>query len=1393
MSAPLQLSMGIEASHRNQSLFSDHYLNTLLPTDPRWNAALPEAQAFLAWLQDLYRREQNHLAGYNESQLEEHWFKPILSQLGHVFEPQAGVPGLDRGIKYPDYVFFPSEAARQSAVSAQKTGDYAAQALAVGEVKAWDVPLGKRQKGGGASFDAQNPSFQIDYYLRATGLKWGILSNGRLWRLVHADSSYRLSIYYEVDLVDLLSRADASAVRYFTLFFRQAAFRPDAQRRLFLADALAASKAYALALEEDLQHNVYQALEKLVQGFLDLPGNGLGQADLRQIYENSLYLLYRLLFILYGESWGLLPIHNPAYRDHYSLHRLKREFAGLASPPAPMTQKYWGDMQQLFQIINGDNAALNQHLGVPRYNGRLFDPEQHSFLAQKGVGDRALVEAVNLLSQRQGEGGRREFVDYRTLGVRQLGSIYEGLLEYQPRYADRPMAAVRDGKGERWVAEAESVRPLGSPKTPRVSPKVIERREAGQVYLETDRGERKATGSYYTPQYIVEYIVDNTLGPLVEEARERVKARAKGARGKAARARAEQSFVEEILSLKALDPAMGSGHFLVEATEYLARALATDPYVETEAPAEEDLIHWKRRVVERCIYGVDRNPLAVELAKLSLWLATVAADRPLSFLDHHLQCGDSLVGAWAADLGWAPPVILSKKAQKQLEAQKAGQVNMFEYLLSQQLPVMLGKVLEITEVESDSYETVQAKEAADQAVRELKAPFQAVADLWVSAYFVPEGGSGHEFTPGEYEEALGLIGKPGELLALPAVQQAREMGDERRFFHWELAFPEVFYDQNGQPLHDKAGFDAVVGNPPYLTTGTLRSVDMSVWQYYKTHYVSASSGKFDIYLPFLERAWNLIGKSGRVGYILPNKWLKSDAGTPLRKLLVEERAIESVTDFSARQVFEGITTYTCICILSGQEKASLRYTEADLPLSPHKLSWFDVSYQRIGAEPWSPGSFLWTRFDNKQFLTLEQIATVFVGTSTNADDVFILERAQIEGKILRSYSSEEGHFVELEPEICVPFLRGKDISRYDIANASVVVLFPYNRGTPGAELIAAEVLSSRYPMAWNYLNRHRSKLEARENGRWKGADDWYCHAYPRNHGQIQLPKLLTPDICNYGQWVLDPEGKYHCLNTVYGVSELRFGYGLSFLLAALNSKPFEHFMRLHSVDLRGGYYRVTKNFMSAFPIPRIAFTAPADVRARLAEEGRRLYQSRLPAVGRGLKGFERVLGFVEQQLSQEPERADVIHDLLAYLAEQMMEMNKRKQAAVEAFWLDLEGVTEPATFETLRNKGKQEATLWKRSEACRPFVNPESHATRSLEESLAWDEEAFKAFVKALARNVEGLSRLVRVYQAHSPAYQELISRLEATDRLIDQIVYRLYGLTQEEIMVVEGRQPEGN
>ena len=1359
MNVSLQLTIGMGAAHRNQYLFSDHYLNNLLPNDPRWSVAPPEAETFLAWLQNLYAREQAQFSHYNESSLEDHWFKPILTQLSHTFERQASIPSLEAGVNRPDYVFFPDEATRQAAVSAQRTEDYTADALAVGEVKRWDTALSKKRKGGGASFEAQNPSWQIDYYVRATSLDWGILSNGRLWRLVHKDSSQRLSIYYEVDLVDLLSRGDAGAMRYFTLFFRQAAFRPDAQGRIFLDDALAASNAYAVALEEDLEQNVYQALEHLMQGFLDLSANHLGPDDLRAIYDNSLYLLYRLLFILYGESRGLLPLQDDQYRTNYSLTRIKEDIVGIELLPAPMTTLYWGRLQNLFHIINGDEAELNRYLGVPRYNGRLFDPEQHPFLEEKAVGDRALIEAIDLLSRRVTEAGR-EFADYRTLGVRHLGSIYEGLLEYQPRYASEPMAAIRDRKGGRWVKADDAPDDAN----------VIERRDTGQVYLETDRGERKATGSYYTPQYIVEYIVENTVGPLVAEAVERVKARAKAAKGKAARAKAGQSLVDEILNLKVLDPAMGSGHFLVEATESLALALATDPYVEAEAPAEEDLTYWKRRVVERCIYGVDKNPLAVELAKLSLWLATVAADRPLSFLDHHLRCGDSLIGARVEDLGGVPPVMLNKKILRERETRyNAGvrQANLFETRLVEKLPVVMGRILEITEVESKDYDTVRAKEAADQAVQQLKAPFKAVADLWVSAYF------GNKFIAGEYDEALMQIGQPAALLALPAVQRAQALANEHRFFHWELAFPEVFYNEHGLRLGEQAGFDVVVGNPPYVRVQEIPHSDVD---YYKSTFRTAHR-RIDISVLFFEDAVRLISHQGRAAYISSTQFFNTEYGRKLRRLLLEN-TIHLVVDFGSLPVFEEATTYAGIIVFSRGEPAPFLYHEIkELPTAERAdlcpINGFEIDPQYFSDDPWeladAPSRRLLHKLrESAVFIRLSECAETWGGVITGKDEIFNLDQATIDEW-------------DLETDILLPLVRSPGVQRWFV-QPSMWLLYPYEHLETGeTRLVQESRLQRDFPNAYAYLKAHEDELRERKDSRKKvgDADDWYKIIRYGSFSLFESEKILTPGESITNSFGVDSSQAAFSFARVYAV--IAKAVNTNFLAALLNSSILKFALHAICPLKRGGYYTYSSTYLAEAPIRRIEFTTPADERKALLEDAVEYYLAYLEH-GEDVM----IRAFVAARLEAEPEQADVVHDLLARLAGQMIEVHKEKQSRVEAFWLDLEGVTDAETFETLRNKGKWERTLWGKSKACRPFVDEESRSTRRLDESLCWNEEAFKVFVKALVSKVQGLSDLVGVYRTHSPAYRKLVTRIEATDRLIDQIVYQLYGLTEEEVALIE-------
>jgi hypothetical protein len=213
------------------------------------------------------------------------------------------------------------------------------------------------------------------------------------------------------------------------------------------------------------------------------------------------------------------------------------------------------------------------------------------------------------------------------------------------------------------------------------------------------------------------------------------------------------------------------------------------------------------------------------------------------------------------------------------------------------------------------------------------------------------------------------------------------------------------------------------------------------------------------------------------------------------------------------------------------------------------------------------------------------------------------------------------------------------------------------------------------------------------------------------------------------------------------------------------------FLQQTGTNLRGGYFRMKTAYLNPFPIPRIDFTTPAAERAALVEQAIARYEDALTT------------GRSDDETTGLP--TDVIHDLLAHLAERMIALNREKQQRIDAFYLDLEGVTDADTYAKLQ-KGKQGRTLW-RAEACRPYVEEGSYTTHSLEESLGWTEDAYKVFVKKLAGKVSGFSDLVGAYRDHAPAYAALVQRIAATDRIIDRIVYQLYGLTEEEIAIVEG------
>ena len=320
-----QLPLALAQRHHNRQLFADRYLDETLPRRNAWLDLIDEAAPVLAQVRALLIA---FTPSTNESQTERELVRPVLELLGHTFEVQASLR-TPKGTKKPDYLFYRDLAALNANKNRVLTDADLGAALAVGDAKYWERKLDVSSQGESDEIN-KVPADQIAFYMRHSGLAWGLLTNGRRWRLYHKETVEKQDRFYEVDLQELAEANDPEAFLYFYAFFRRAAFAPAVGDALTLNGMLRESVDYARGVSESLKTQVFDALRHLAQGFLDSPRNRLEPtpAMLREIYSNSLIVLYRLLFVLYAEARELLPLReSPGYRDEYSLYAVVRDVA----------------------------------------------------------------------------------------------------------------------------------------------------------------------------------------------------------------------------------------------------------------------------------------------------------------------------------------------------------------------------------------------------------------------------------------------------------------------------------------------------------------------------------------------------------------------------------------------------------------------------------------------------------------------------------------------------------------------------------------------------------------------------------------------------------------------------------------------------------------------------------------------------------------------------------------------------------------------------------------------------------------------------------------------------------------------------------------------------------
>ncbi|PDW02984.1 Eco57I restriction-modification methylase domain-containing protein [Candidatus Viridilinea mediisalina] len=1289
-------------AHHNQQLFSDYYLNYILPTYADWRLLVDKAAVLLEQLQEIWAA---FVPGGNEAQTEDDLIKPVLQALGHTFEIQAALRTPD-GTKKPDYIFYRDAAARDALKGATLDDTLPTHGcIAVGDAKYWDRPLDMTLKlKSGDAFSNKNPAFQIHFYMQHSGAEWGILTNGRLWRLYHKETAHKLDRYYEIDLPALLKRNDPRAFLYFYAFFHRSAFD---DHPLGLRTLLRASTEFARGISDNLKEQVYDALRCIAQGFLDYPPNRLGYdpATLRTIYDHSLIVLYRLLFIFYAEARDLLSLHvSKQYRKFYSLNAMKREIVNHDVDLLPDSATYWPRLRTLFNFINQGSPPLN----IAIFNGGLFDPAKYPFLEEKSVGDGRLIQAIDMLARVDGK-----FIDYRDLAERHLGTIYEGLLEFH-------LEAI--APEQQWI-----------------------------VALLNDKGERKTTGSYYTPDYIVKYIVDQTVGPALRRA-------VAGLEDDAAKLRA-------VLKLNLCDPAMGSGHFLVEATEYIARFLVDLALTPEEGTNEADLAYWKRRVAQSCIYGVDLNPLAVDLAKLSLWLATVAQDRPLSFLDHHLRCGNALIGARLADLDVGPATPQPTKAKR--ATTPTAQLALFsDEDFRRSISSAVDSMWLIETKEGNTVDEVKEQERIYLELRStLTRKYGRLANLATAKHFGLN-------VPPELSNPLSDYASGRAMAALKEIddllQQADAIAAERRFFHWELEFPEVFFDRHGTPLGDAAGFDVVVGNPPYANAWSMTRVDSrsrQVIEVFLNKY-NLLEGHWDLYTAFIVKTFDLLKLMGWHSFIIPDAFAREKYAKSLREHILRSVKICEIMHFEGLNVFKEVSRHCIIYVIRNEKPDPDTTARVVSPLEVDQLLKIEGT---ILQQEWLQHESSQIRLNLAQGQIRNLITKMAHSAIRIGEFCYVMVGATTHSRDKKSFKKND--IVTKEP-------RGNAKKFFDGSNMS------------------------RYRIVWDgrYIDYRKDEMYG-----------------PRVPKLFESPKIVIRDVTGANETLLvsyDDEGLYcdhlvtcvtyyenlegtDALTSFQGYSRLSKPYpALQYVTALVASRAMTWYFRevFATSTLQGSYSHTYPQQIRAFPIRRIAFTTPDAERAARCADGLALY-----AAGQHTE----LLHFCKERLAADPEQSDVVHDLLAHLAQQMLDLHTQRAGALEDLLLDLEGVLEPEFLERLARlytpprpppQGDKAVTARQSKYAAALAAATQQLgdlATRPLElrdDIGALSEAQWKWLLKErLKHKLGSMAELVKVYRTRQPAIAALDQRIAATDHLIDQIVYALYGLSDEEIALVEG------
>jgi len=768
----------------------------------------------------------------------------------------------------------------------------------------------------GRGIKAMAPHDMLQRYLNLSNdHSWGLLSDGVYLRLLRDYYHTYTRGYTEFDLQGIFSTRDYASFRaMFRLLHASRFIIPEGEEQAPIDELYEDALAMGVAVGKDLRDNVQKAIETMGNGFLQSTPRLFNQLSARhdgahELYHEILVTIYRILFLLFAEQRGMLPGRGSVYIEEFSL----TAFRTLAESPQgdDSNVDLWEKLKTTFAMIEHGVEELD----IFPYNGALFSLSRTPLLtppdnqeSPRCRNDALLTTIRHLTTVEKDKVLQR--ISYSDLSVEEIGSIYESLLEITPRISTTSM--------------------------------MVEDRQipSNTFFLDLRGMGRKTTGSYYTPPSLVNELIQSALVPVMLD---RLQTAVPGYDSEIAEALNEterQQAEEALLKIKVVDPASGSGAFLIAADNKLGLELAR---IRSGSifPPEQVIRHARRDVLAHCIHGVDLNPMAVELCKVSLWINAAVDDAPLNFLDHHIQCGNSLVGAipelveagipneaYNAVTGDEKDLATSLKRQNRQELNGQQSLNFKVTLIKDQQAL---KNWMMTSQLAESQPAMAEQAFFEYQISPENWQQRLPYDLWTAAFFVPIQPNQPIPTTSDVRQAI----ENPKYVSKELRMLAKQLAEEYRFFHWHLAFPEVFR------FNEQSGFDVVLGNPPWekytlmekeffadkdekIASAKTKSSREALLKKLKTNnkdlfiewkkavrkanifpkfiqnsdrFPLSSYGELNTYVPFTELSANLVNSDGRSGMVVKSGIYSSDISSKLFSYLVGSHRIIALFDF----------------------------------------------------------------------------------------------------------------------------------------------------------------------------------------------------------------------------------------------------------------------------------------------------------------------------------------------------------------------------------------------------------------------------------------------------------------------------------------------------------------